>query len=89
MKYLIVALSLFSASAFASDSLYGSDYLSNDDVMTGGMGLEPYEAYDGVRRTQRNVFGGEDYYGTRGYMGRSIPNAHGGRDFYPSQRVGW
>ena len=36
----------------------------------------------GQTSTQRNIFGGEDYYSNGRYMGYSAPNIHGGRDFY-------
>lgn len=89
MKYIAISLILFAASAHAWQSTSDSSYLSNNDIMYGGMGLEPYKAYQGVRRTERNLFGGEDYYGTQGYMGRTIPNQFGGRDYYPAQTIGW
>ena len=84
MKYLIIALSLFSASAFAwNQQIYTPPGVK--DSYDGGKAWRRAVAESNRPRTTHsmpNVFGGEDYYGNRGYMGRSIPNVHGGRDFY-------
>ena len=87
MKYFIILLSLFAVPAHAQQT--GFPHTGSNNMYSATpehrAKMRYYHEQSSVPRTTHsmpNIFGGEDFYGNRGYMGRSMPNVHGGRDFY-------
>lgn len=94
MRYTLLLLCIIAFSANGSGWDPGAPYTppGMHDSYDGGARWQEYvqDAYKPrITHSRRNIFGGEDFYGNKGFMGRSRPNVFGGRDFYPSPNVDW
>ena len=83
MKYAILLSTLLATSAQAWDT--------NQQNFGMRQNTQQNQAWNNMVREQNrpriehstgNIFGGENFYGNKGYMGHSQPNVHGGRNFY-------
>lgn len=88
MKYLIIILSLFASTAYASGLYSGSSLYPDYGTPYGGHDRYQSTQVDTYRGTQtrRNVFGGRDIH-RPGYSPITTrPNIFGGEDFYGGDR---